>query len=407
MTLRSVFLRSGLCLGAALLFLPASASAARKVKCDSCDSCTEALSQPGARVELTADLKSASSVCVTVAGDTAEFNGGDFTLEAGEVGVQVTAARAHVRRLKIKGGAVGVGVTGSGATVLGVHTTGTKQGIVADGAESLRVVRSSFTGGAVGVALGQPKDKTCPSKATMRSPGVVLSRVKVTGAQVGIAACEATPVIVASEITGNKIGLLQGNPKGASKDPAQQGPYDPCVCGPELAEVKQATTLFFSSGCGGCKVHEGWLPEVQSQGYDILMRKTGAENRQAMEKFDGFLRQCAPEVNDAIGVPGCVPNYACLPGHSVFKRRGEGKQLIRDAQIQGPEAMAEFAARCAAEAQSHFNTEGTCVAHAVRETKLCGNTVDAQLARPLTGDGNTCGTVKGQGKSLGCASKCQ
>lgn len=399
-----MFLR--ICLLLLPLLCSTAAFGARRVKCDSCASCTTALAQPGASVELTADLTSDAGVCLTIAGAGAELNGGEHTLKSKGVGVKVTADGAHLRRLSIEGGDAGVEVTAKHVTVHAVKVKQAKVGVKGDGAEALRVVRSELTGGQVGLALGMPAGKQCPAGAKMRSPGVVLSRVTVTGAKVGVAACEATPVIMGSTISKNELGLLVGNPKGAGKGKGLDGPWDPCVCGPSLDEVKSETTLFFSSGCGGCKVHEGWLPEVQQQGYDILLRPTGAENKQKMATYDAFLRQCAPEVNDAIGIPGCVPNYACLPGHSVFKRRDTGKKLIRDHQIQGPDGMAEFAARCAAEAQMHYNVNGTCVAHAVRQTTLCGNKVDAQLARPLTGDDNACGQIKGGGDKMGCARKC-
>ena len=385
------------------LLTAAPALAAPKVKCDSCESCTAALAAEGARVELTADLAASGPTCVTLAGAGAELNGGEHSLQSEGTGVLITGAGAHLRRLSVSGGEIGVEVKGAAqVTLMAVSVKGAQVGISADGAESLRVVRSSTEGGQVGLSYGAKKGGQCAPGAKMRSPGAVISRSSFTGAKVGVAACEASPVIVGAKITGNGTGLLTAAPKASGKGPGQKGPYDPCVCGPELPGVKQETTMFFSSGCGGCKVHEGWLPEVQQQGYDILLRPTGAENRQAMDRFDRFLRQCAPEVNDAIGIPGCVPNYACLPGQFVFKRRETGKLLARDAQIQGPEGMAEFSARCVAAAQAHYNPTGACVRHAVRESEICGNTVDAQLAGPLSGEGNTCGL----GEKLGCAQPC-
>ena len=381
------------------LLLLAPPALARKTPCDSCESCTQAAAQPGAILDVRGDLTTTAATCVSITADGVQFVGNEHHIRAAQIAVQISGKDANVRRLTATA-PIGLKVTGPRATLLGITTKASQTGLVVDGATDVRVVRSTFEGGQIGIGFGTPKADRCPA-SQMRSPGAVLSRVTVRGTKIGIAACEATPVIVESTITKNQLGLLIGAPAAVGTSPGAKGAYDACLCAPELTGTKASTTLFFSSGCGGCKVHEGWLPEVQQMGYDIAMRPTGKENRAATERYDAFIRRCAPEITDAIGIPGCVPNYACLASHSVFKRR-DGTRITRDFKIGDPAGMANFAARCAAAAQEHTTDGKNCVRYAIRSTKICGNTIDGQLGRALTGVDNTCTSVKGQTKALGC-----
>ncbi len=373
-----------------LLLLAVPAQAAPRIKCDTCESCSAALAKPAARVELSADL-AGTGVCLRLVGAGAELNGKGHRVQA-PIGLRVEGADSQVRRLRVDSVEAGVQVAAAGVSLLGLELSGGKHGIAAEVAPGLRVVRSVVGATEVGVALGVPAAGVCPP-GKAKSSGVVLRDSKISGAGIGVAACTAAPVLLRTEIVGNGVGLLQGAAEGAS-------PTDPCACSPTLPGVKPSTTLLYSSGCGGCKVHEGWLPDVRGRGHDIALRKTGAENKEAMATFDAYIRHCAPEITDAVGIPGCVPNYACIANGQVFKRRGEGKRLIRDHALNSPDAVADFAARCVAAAAEHHGEGEACVKHTLRETILCGNREAMRSARALTGQGNTCD------EGPGCAKPC-
>lgn len=391
------------------LLIGSTAAAAPTVSCDTCQSCTAALAKPAAVVKLAADVKAPTGVgiCVEIKGAGAQLIGDGHTLSSTGTGVRINASGVNLRRLTVQGGVVAVAVDGPRATLLDLTTVDAKKGIVAGAsAEGLRVVRSSVRGGEIGIELGAAVGTRCPKSAKNEIPDVVISGTTVTGAKMGIVACAALPVIADCTLTKNGFGLLYGRAAPNGPEPKDRGPYDSCACAPEIKGVQPSTTLLFSSGCGGCKVHESWLPEVRQQGYDISLRPTGKENKAAMARYDAFLRRCAPEINDAIGIPGCVPNYACLASNRVFKRRGEGGRLAFDAKINSPEAMAEFAARCVASAQEHYTGEAGCVKSAIRNTTLCGNTHAGRILSPRVGADNACDSLKGATAALGCTRSC-
>ncbi|MCB9548156.1 MAG: hypothetical protein H6706_20255 [Myxococcales bacterium] len=373
-----------------LLLLPGLAAAGPRTPCDGCEACTTALATPGAEVELTADLTATGAACVVVRGAGATFNSQGHSITGGSVGLRVEAPDVLLRRPILRGGRLEVAAART--TLLAADLQGADVGLLADGAPALRVVRSTIQAKAVGIALGRPTGGTCPGTGD-RSPGAVLRRVTVRGATVGVAACEGQPLIMDSTLTGNGLGLLLGAGLAA--------PTDPCVCAPGLEGVSPGTTLFFSSGCGGCQVHEGFLPDVLAQGQDVLLRKTGPESKDATAAFDAVIRRCAPEITDAIGIPGCVPNYACLASGEVAKRR-EGDRLAVDHSLASAADVAAFAAQCRAAADARFAP--TCPATPLIGNTVCGNRVDVVAGAALPGAQNACGTVQGAGP--GCDTPC-
>jgi hypothetical protein len=390
----------------ALFCLPfaAPALAGNGAPCDSCETCTEALSKPNAKVALAGPISGGAGACIVIKGAGAELHGGRHTLKNAAVGLRIEGADAFVRHLTVQGGQQGVEITGAGATLLNVDVVEAQTGIAVLGAASTRLVRSSVRGGAVGVAFGPVSGKSCAPDARLRSPGAVLRQVQISDTLVGVAACEAAPVIVGSTITGNGVGLLQGPAPAVAgaQGGGASGPWDPCLCEPSLDDVRPGTTLFYSSGCGGCKVHEGFLPDVRARGHDVRLRENGKENRALTKAYDAYVRHCAPEIKDAIGIPGCVPNYACVADGAVAKRRGENDRLVFDARLNSADEVSEFAAKCVAAAQERVG-EGTCPSHALRGSAVCNNQQDIQSARPVLGAENTCGSVKGAGDAVGCA----
>ncbi|MEZ4472504.1 MAG: hypothetical protein R3F60_17270 [bacterium] len=373
---------------ALLALLPGLALAGPRVPCDSCEACTTALATPGAEVELSADLAASGAACVVIRGAGATFDGHGHAITNGSL--RVEAPDVLLRRPVLRGGRLEISAPRT--TVLAADLAGADVGLLADPAPELRVVRSTISAREVGVALGRPAGGTCPP-ASDRSPGVVLRRVEVRGATVGVAACQGQPLIMDSTLTGNGLGLLLG----AGLAP----PTDPCVCAPGLEGVSTGTTLFFSSGCGGCQVHEGFLPDVLAQGHDVLLRKTGAENKAATDAFDALVRRCAPEIIDAIGIPGCVPNYACLASGEVSKRR-DGDRLAIDHPLASADDVATFAARCRASADARFSP--TCPAAPIVGNTVCGNRLDVVAGAALPGAQNACATT--QGPAPGCDTPC-
>jgi hypothetical protein len=384
------------------------------VPCDSCEACTAALAAPKAKAAQSGPLAGAGPVCVTIKGPGATFDGAGHALTPGKgVGVRVEAPDVLLSHLRVEGGAAGVEVAAPAATLYDVTTSGAGVGVRAVAAPGLRLDRVALGGGQVGLALGAVTGGKCAPGATLTSPGVVVQRSKITGAEVGIAACEAVPVLSDNTVEGNGVGLLQGAPKppaGAS-GPEYAGPYDPCVCASDLAGVAPGTTVFFSSGCGGCEVHEGWLPEVRGQGHDVLLRPSDIKQRVAQDVFDAHLRRCAPGIIDALGTPGCVPNYACAADGALFKRKVDGRLAV-DARIDSAADLADFAARCASAGAAHYDAgKPACVAHGLFRNRLCGNRVaDVRGAAPAgtAGSDNVCGKldVGADAKRLGCRPGC-
>jgi hypothetical protein len=363
----------------------------------------------------------AEGPCIVVAGNKANFDGANHAITGanGHPAILITGAEAYIRNTKVEGGKTGIQIQGADATLYHATITNAARGIVADGASGLRIERATVTGGEVALDLGEQSGGTvCKPGATVRNPAVVVQHSQFTGAKLGISACEALPVLSHVTVTGNEIGLLVGEPKADPKHTGKPGAanaYDPCVCAPSLDDVRPETTLFYSSGCGGCEVHEGWLPEVRGRGHDVRLRLTGQENKAEQDRFDAYTRRCAPAIIDAIGTPGCVPNYACVATGARFKAKGDDGRLVFDAQLNSAEQVAEFAGQCNTEAFTRHSPGGaTCVTQAIRDSRFCGNTkADVNGARgagvALKGSNNACGAPNEGGfdvSAIGCDMAC-
>lgn len=377
----------------ALASLSTVAHAGRGKPCDSCESCTEMLALPGAEVAVAGPL-AGGGVCVRITGEGATFDGSRALIEAGTA-VSIEADDVVVRHLRASGGERVVHVKGSRATLFDAAIAEGKVGIHVERAADFRVVRSRIEKVAIGIAFDEVPSTTCSADDRQRSPGAVLQRVEITGTGVGIAACEAAPVVIDSTITGNATGWLQGAaPVPENARMKASGPYDPCVCDPTLEGVGPGTTLLYSSGCSGSKYHEGLLPEVREQGHDVNLRLYGRENAAASKVYDAYVRRCAPEITDAIGIPGCMPNYACIADGRVAKRRGDDDRLVVDHRLGSADDVAQFAARCVSAAAAHYG-DGRCQTQPMRGTTLCGNETNLIAKRPMSGVGNTCDGIDG------------
>jgi hypothetical protein len=403
-----------------LLSLLAHAPAARAqdaTGCDSCESCTTALAAPQARVALSRDLEATGAgPCIVVRGVGAQIDGREHAIRAGAVGVpvgvRVEGPGAFVRNVRVVGTAVGIEVAGAAHVTL-FHDTieATDTGIRVTAAEDLRIQRAQVAGGRVGIAFGELAGERCPEGARLRSPGAVVHRTHVEGAGIGLAACDAVPVLTENILVHNDVGLLLGAPVAGVGAAREVAPVDACVCAPALDHVRAGTTLLFSSGCGGCMVHEGWLPGLRASGHDIRLRETGTANAAAQQRFDAFVTHCAPEVVDALGIPGCVPNYACLANGRVFKTRRGENAVDHEAELDSAEAVARFAEACVAAAAEHYRPGQACVRHQLRGNTVCGSRrVDiraASGAQRFGGTGDACNTTEGWREgATGCASPC-
>lgn len=354
--------------------------------------------------------------CVVVAGANAWFDARGHairTISAGSIGVQITGPGVLVRNVTVTGAGVGIDVAGADRTTV-YHATLDAHaiGIRVTAARSVRVARSHIAGARVGIAFGEPTGSQCPA-AVLRSPGAVVARNVLEHNGTGLAACEAAPVLTDNVIVHNQVGVVLGAPsRGADGGPGADGPYDPCLCAPPLDHVRPGTTVLYSSGCGGCQVHEGWLPELRRGGHDVRVRETGLANAAAGQRFDDYVSQCIPEIADSLGIPGCVPNYACPATDVVFKIRQGAEGLRYEARLDAPDDVARFAQACDAAARANYGEGAACVRHAVRGNTVCGNRGGdvhaAPGARRSGGAGNSCTTVDGWNDdgSTGCAQPC-
>ncbi len=346
--------------------------------CDSCASCTEKLAASKAHVVLANDVaQTGQGACVVVRGDGAQLDGFEHLIKAspGGTAVRVEAANVLVKNLHVTGGATGVEIASAArTTVFHVWIAGTEVGLSVQAGDAVRVTRSVIAATGVGISFRAQQDGTCAGGGSLKSPGAVVTDTRVQGAKVGIAACEAYPVLARDEVVDNGIGVLLGAPAaGGGGDPKLAGPFDPCVCAPQLDGMKPGTTLLYSSGCGGCQVHEAWLPELRKNKADILLRETGRGKSESMAKFDAFMDRCAPEVTDVVGVPGCVPNYTCLANGVTFKTRQGDKSMTFEAQLNSADDVAAYAKECEEEARRRFRAGKSCVAHALASNVVCHN----------------------------------
>ena len=369
--------------------------------CDSCAGCTALLSQTGVRAELTADLThDGSGPCVVVAGEGALFDGleRDIRCTAGEgaVGIRVQGARALVRNVHVLGADVGIDVVAADVTLFHDRVEAQDAGIRGDGAAGLRVTRSVVRGGQVGISLGADAAGACPAGATVRSPGVVIGRTHVEGARVGIAACEALPVIRHSTVVRNEVGVVLGRAAPAPGVPGGAGPDDPCLCRPSLEGLAPGVPVMFVSACSGSEAHKAWLPELTARGFQAAIRPSAPSEAAATRAFDAAIDRCLPQLTDAIGIPGCVPNYACPVDDRTFKLRAAERELMRELELDDAEALFAFWESCRDAAARHYRQGADCVVHALHDNVICGNTrVDLRSAGDLSGAANSCDTVEG------------
>jgi hypothetical protein len=398
----------------AAILAPAGEARAQDARaCTSCEGCSKALAVPGARVELGDDVTAGGEACIVIKGEKAIFDGLDHLIRPkGSLGagVRVEAKGALVRNAHVVGADVGVIVAGAPEVTLFHDTLEPKRiGVRVEAADGVRITRSLIKGGSVGIAFGAREDGACDAGATLASPAAVVNRTFVDGAGVGIAACDAVPVLTRNTLIHNGVGLILGSPAAGG---AKSGPYDPCLCAPELSGLKPGTTIFFTTGCAGCEVHEAWMPDLKRDKHDIRMRESGRENLAIAAKFDAFLDRCAPEVTDVLGIPGCVPNYACLASDVTFKVRAGDDAMAFEAHIESAADVARYADECAAAGKKAAKDGPNCVAHALADNVICASkTVDIRGGGPAKkagGAGNACGSVDGwadEGAS-GCASAC-
>jgi len=378
--------------------------------CDSCASCTDRLATPDAEVELTGDLVAQGpGPCIVVRGRHARLQGAGFTLRGapGSIGVRVEADAVWLRNLTVRGGDVGIEVARArGVTLFRSTLAVTETALRVTQATDLRIVRAAIEGGRVGISFGADPAGTC-TPTTLQSPGAVIEGSRIEGAGVAVAACDAIPVLRDDTLVGGSVGLRLGDVQPGT-GPGGNGPWDACVCAPGLSGVGAGTALLFSSGCGGCMVHEGWLPSLRAQGADLRLREN-ATQADAQRRFDQHLEHCAPAVIDALGIPGCVPNYACPALGRVAKVRQGARELSMEVPLGSEGDVLAFARECAAAGRA-ARAGGRCLAESVTRTTICGQR-DASVA--VTGRGtrwrghdNACGPNQGDASALGCTRPC-
>ena len=393
------------------------AAAQMATPCSSCASCTTTLAITGARAELSDDIvHEGDGPCIVIKGQDAQLDGLERDIRSvggkAPVAIRVEASGVLVKNVHAMGADIGVDVVGAKRVTL-FHDTieASVAGVRATGTEALRVTRSNIAKAKVGVSFGADEAGGCKAGA-MANVGAVVTGTHIEGAKVGVAACDALPVLKRNVIVRNEVGVRLTKPAAAGSGDGAAAPYDPCICKPPLPGAKAGTALFFSSGCHGCQVHEKWLPELKEKGHDILVRATGPENAQASAEFDAFMDQCAPQVTDAIGIPGCVPNYVCLANDMTNKMRKGENELEREVEVGTSDQLAAFEQQCRAAAADNYAAPGGCVAHQLHDNVICGNakTDVAGVAglEAWAGADNACGKVEGYkdaGKD-GCAKPC-
>jgi hypothetical protein len=427
------------CVGALAALVPLIARAQLTAVCDSCRSCTTALAVAGATVELGDEIVSDSAgACVVITGEGARFDGLEHTIRGGKkaaalspIAVRVEARGVVVRNIHTHDVAIGVDVARAAElTLYHDHLEASRVGVRVEAADGLRVLRTFVKGAVVGVSFGAQEGGACGPSAGVRSPGAVIGRSHIEGARVGVAACDALPVLFGNTIARNDVGVdlaTSPAPAGEAAAPSAGGaraPFDPCLCAPSLDGFRPGTALLYSSGCGGCLVHEGFLPALREKGHDVLVRPAPTAPSEQTQRFDAFVDRCAPEIPDAIGVPGCVPNYACVASDVVFKLRAGDRAISFESSLGTADDVGRFAAQCEeaagratgkAAGQSGGGGGGdaagrACAPPQLRDNVICGNRkVDVRLSGArFAGVGDACGKVEGwsEGDAKGCALPC-
>jgi hypothetical protein len=369
----------------------------------------------GADVKLSADLPlQGEDACVIVRGTNAHFDGAQHVLLAqptGGIGVRVEGAGAVLRNLRVTGATTGVVVAASDVTLYQVVTEARGVGIQVEAAPGLRLDHVRTTGGRVGVSFGASADGSCPTDTVMRSPGAVVLGSTFERALVGLAACDARPVLTGNTARGNGIGVVLGDP-AASAVPHGAAPWDPCVCGNTLDGLRPGQLAMFSSGCGGCTVHEGWMPSLRRRGVEVRVRENGRGTEASQRRFDAWAWRCATGVMDALGIPGCVPNYTCPTTGLVTKRRRGANELHVDVPISHEDDVFALARSCAEATRGRYVPGPRCVVQAVADNTFCDNrTRDLHLTGDPArwgGARNRCRTVEGWSEEghRGCSAGC-
>ena len=124
------------------------------------------------------------------------------------------------------------------------------------------------------------------------------------------------------------------------------------------------------------------------------------------------MNRCAPQITDALGIPGCVPNYGCVSNDETFKLREGSNGLIRETEINTAEDLGAFAKRCATSASERYQPGKDCVRYMATDNEFCGNTQTDVIAKGpvehLTGFANRCGSTQGfrDRDKPGCALTC-
>jgi hypothetical protein len=394
----------------ALLALPSTVAAQQAgVSCDTCESCTAALAAEHAFAELRGDVDgSRAGTCIRVVGRGATLDGHGHTVRGAAVGVEVAGEDIVVRNVQAQEGGVGFRVAGAGSvTLLNAAVTDARVGVRIEGSRHVRVLRATLARNRVGVSMGADDAGRCVGPTALESPGVVIARSRVEGGSVGVAACDAMPVLIANTVVGNEVGVLLGEVR-AQGSGDRAGAWDECSCAPAPAGTPAGTLLLYSSGCGGCTVHESWLPQERARGAVLRARAGGGDGGAEQARFDGHIRHCGPEVVDALGIPGCVPNYACPASAEVWKRRQGARELVTDRSVATPDEVVAFSEACRAAAREAYGRGGRCVTAALRSNTLCGNRrTDLSVAGAFARWGSTgdrCGVVEGDGAR--CAQGC-
>ena len=398
----------GMMIVALWVFEPLELLAQRGESCDSCEACTAALGVTEARVEMSGDLvHEGDGPCIVIRGADARLDGLERDIRpvggTATVGVRIEADGVLVRNVHVMGADVGIEVAGSKRVTL-FHNwiQATNSGIAAEGAEGLRITRSVIQSGAVGVSLGAGGKTACVENTPFTARGVVIQGTHVSGAGTGILACDTLPVLSRNVVSENEVGVHIAAPaKGPGGE--KPSPWDPCACAPEITEASAGTALFYSSGCHGCQIHEEWLPDLKSRGHDIRIRETGPENRLASREFDVFIDRCLPQIMDAIGIPGCVPNYGCLSNDLTLKVRSGEKSLERETEINSSADLAHYASQCAEAAARNYGKGTECIRHLLMDNTVCNNRkLDIQtagLSDTWAGIGNACKSTEKYGDS--------
>jgi hypothetical protein len=387
-------------LGTLAIFSP-NALAQRAFPCSTCDGCTAALAAPDAKVVLSGDVvHPGEGPCIVIQGERAQLDGAEHDIRptnaTGTIGIQVEANDVLVKNIHVMGAETGILVKNTRRTTL-FHAwiQSAKKGVSILQSPGFRITRSVLLDSQFGISFGPlSEDGTCPTSSTLQSPGAVINKVHVEESQRGIVACDAIPVIKNSTLIRNKVGISLGHPKGKNVFPT-----DPCACSPDLEGVTASTVLFFSSGCHSCQTHESWMPELKSQGHDFLMRQTGPGNGAKTLIYDLFIDRCLPQLTDAVGIPGCVPNYGCLTNDASNKVRNGKKNLTFETQITSAESLADLHTACASIATRSYGKGKDCVRHQLQDNVVCMNReMDIQATESLSkwgGINNACETTQG------------